>query len=93
MAKQSLHVTVTYPAAGKPFQDKDVSPTETLAWLKARVLEFFRLTEGEEGGNQVLYVLFKGKDRLEDPSVTLQILAGEAGALSLKLSQQIVQGA
>ncbi|SCB55575.1 hypothetical protein GA0061098_104521 [Bradyrhizobium shewense] len=93
MAKQTLNVTVTYPAAGKPFQDKDAVPTETLASLKARVLTKFGLNEGEESGNLITYVLFKGKERLEDLSVTLQILAGDAGALSLKLSQQIVQGA
>lgn len=93
MAKQTLNVTVTYPAAGRPFQDKDAAPTETLGMLRARVLEYFHLKEGEEGGNQVTYILFKGKDRLEDLSVVLQVLAGNAGALSLKLSQQIVQGA
>lgn len=92
MAKQTLNVTVTYPAAGKPFQDKHAVPTETLASLRARVLKYFGLKDGEEGGNQVTYVLFKGKERYEDLSVTLQVLAGEAGALSLKLSQQIVQG-
>lgn len=92
MAKTTLNVTVTYPAAGKPFQDKSAAPTETLGSLKARVLTKFDLKEGEEGGNQVSYVLMLRKDRLEDLSVTIGSLAGEAGALSLKLSQQIIQG-
>lgn len=92
MAKEKINVNVTYPASGKPFQEKDAAPTETLATLKAQVLTYFGLKEGEEGGNQVTYVLFKGKERLEDLSVTLQALAGDAQALSLKLSQQIVQG-
>lgn len=92
MAKTTLNVTVTYPAAGKPFQDKSASPAETVGSLKARVLTKFGLKEGEESGNQVSYVLVRGKERLEDLTVTLAALAGEAGALSLKLSQQIVQG-
>lgn len=92
MVKQTLNVTVTYPAAGKPFHDKDAAPNETLASLKARVLVKFGLKEGEEDGNQVIYVLFKGKERLENLSVTLQVLAGDAHTLALKLSQQIVQG-
>ena len=92
MAGQTLNVTVTYPAAGKPFHDKEAAPTEALASLKARVLVYFGLKEGEEGGNQVTYLFFEGKQRLEDLTVTLQSLAGEAHALSLKLSQQIVQG-
>lgn len=93
MAKQTLNLTVTYPAAGKPFQDKGASRDETLASLKARVLKAFGLIEGEDGGNQVTYVLFKGRERLTDMSVSLGALAGEAKALSLKLVQQIVQGA
>ncbi len=92
MAKTTLNVTVTYPAAGKPFQDKSTSPAETLGSLKVRVLAKFGLKEGEEGGNQVTYVLMQRKDRLEEMSVTLGVLAGDANALSLKLSQQIVQG-
>lgn len=92
MAKQTLNVTVTYPAAGKPFQDKKADPDETLASLKVRVLAKFGLQEGDEGANQITYILFKGKDRLEDLSVTLKHLAGSAAALSLKLGQQIVQG-
>lgn len=92
MAKTSLNVTVTYPAAGKPFQDKAAAASETFGALKARVLTKFGLKEGEEGGNQVTYILMKGRDRLEDLSATLGALAGDANALSLKLSQQIVQG-
>lgn len=92
MAKPTLNVTVTYPAAGKPFQEKSASPAETLGSLKTRVLTKFGLKEGEEAGNQVTYVLMKDKDRLEDLTVTLGAIAGNAAALSLKLSQQIVQG-
>ena len=92
MGKEMLNVTVTYPAAGKPFHG-DADPSETLASLKARVLTAFGLTEGDDSGNQVTYVLYKGKERLDDLSVSLGVLAGNAHALALKLSQQIVQGA
>ncbi|TPN82550.1 hypothetical protein FJ987_15720 [Mesorhizobium sp. CU2] len=92
MAKTTLNVTVVYPAAGRPFHDHDASATETLLSLWNRVLSAFGLKEGEENGNQVTYPLFKGKDRLTDMSVTLGAIAGNAGALSLQLSQQIVQG-
>ncbi|RUX21596.1 hypothetical protein EOA27_05675 [Mesorhizobium sp. M2A.F.Ca.ET.037.01.1.1] len=92
MANHTINVTVTYPASGKPFHDKEAAPTETLASLKARVLTFFGLKEGEDGGNQVTYVFFKNKDRLEDLAVTLQAIAGEAHGLSLKLSQHVEQG-
>lgn len=93
MAKHSLNVKVTYPAAGQPFRDDDAAPSETLASLKARVLTFFHLTEGDEGGNQITYVLFKAKERLTDLSVTLGALVDHGRSLNLKLVQQIEQGA
>lgn len=91
MTTKHINVTVTYPAAGEPFHDHNASPEETLASLKVRVLNYFDLHEGDQGGNQVTYDFFKGKERLTDLSVTLGHLAA-AAALALKLSQQIVQG-
>jgi hypothetical protein len=93
MAHLSLNVTVTYPAAGQPFHEKEGPASETLGSLKARVLDFFGLSEGEEGGQRISYFLFKGKVKLTDLSVTLGSLAGDADALHLKLVQHIEQGA
>jgi len=93
MAHLSLNVTVTYPAAGQPFHEKEGQTSETLGSLKARVLDFFGLSEGEEGGQRISYFLFKGKEKLTDLSVTLGSLEGEARALHLKLVQHIEQGA
>ncbi|WP_162919004.1 hypothetical protein [Taklimakanibacter deserti] len=87
-----LNVTVAYPAAEKPFHDHHASLTETLAALKARVLAFFSIQEGSSDGNQITYRLYKGKDPLNDLTVTLGSIAGHAQALSLKLAQQIEQG-
>jgi hypothetical protein len=93
MVEHSLDFTVTYPAAGKPFHDHHAARNETLGSVKPRVLTFFHLAEGQEGGSQITYVFFKGKERLTDLSITLGALAGHADALALKLVQQIEQGA
>lgn len=92
MAKDVLNVTVTYPAAQTPFHDHEASPSETLGSLKARVLTAFGLKEGSDGDVIVTYVFFLKKEKLLDLDVTLGALAGNAKALSLKLSQQIEQG-
>lgn len=92
LSKHDLKVTVTYPAAGKPFKENNADPTETLAPLKTRVLAYFELVESQQGESSVTYHFFHGKDRLTDLSLTLGSLAGNAGALALKLSQQIEQG-
>ena len=90
----TLNVTVRYAAAPKPFQDHDALGTETLAHLKARVLDAFGLTEGESSpdGNSISYKLYHGKTELTDMSVTLDAVAGNARALELKLSQYVQQG-
>jgi len=93
MGREMLNITVTYPAAKKPFEDHDASPDETLASLKARVLNAFDLEETTApDGTTTTFKFYHGKEALEDLTRTLGSLAGQAHALSLKLSQQITQG-
>lgn len=88
-----LSVKVTYPAARKPYEDDDASQSETLAALKALVLTAFGLTEGTSpDGTITTYVLYHGKEPLEDLARTLGQIAGETHELHLKLAQQITQG-
>jgi hypothetical protein len=92
-AATTIQVIVHYIAAEQPFKE-DAAPGETVGQLKARVLAAFGLSEGQDGGgNTVTYTLFHGKTPLETPSQTLGDIAGPAHALSLKLVQQITQGA
>lgn len=94
-ARDTLRVTVRYAAALKPFSDEDASRGETLAALKVRVLDKFGLVEGAStpDGSTFVYKLYHGKDELTDLSRPLGDVAGNAGALQLKLSQFIQQGA
>ena len=80
MAKH-LDLKVTYPAAGESFHEKDAPSDETLGALKPKVLKFFGLEEGEQGGQQITYVFFKGKDRLNDLSITLGALPAGSSRL------------
>ena len=70
MAKH-LNLKVSYAAAAEPFKDKDVPADETLGAIKPIVLDFFGVKEGQEGGETITYVFFKGKERLTNLSVTL----------------------
>jgi hypothetical protein len=90
---EHLNVTVTYPAAERPYQEHEATPSETLTVLKPKVLAYFHLTEGTGEGGTVTYVFYLGKEKLTDLTVTIGSLAGHASALTLKLSQQIEQGA
>jgi len=89
----TLNVTVTYPAARKPFEEKDAPRSETVGTLKSAVLKAFGLTEGTSpDGTTTTYRLYHGKQPLEDLGKTLGSIAGEANALHLKLAQEITQG-
>lgn len=92
--KDTINVTVRYAAAPKPFHDNDADRTETLSSLRSRVLEMFGLIDGEATpeGNLITYKLYHEKAELTDLSRTLADVAGQAGALPLKLSQFIQQG-
>lgn len=89
---KKLEVTVRYPAAAKPFVDPSADPQETLASLKARVLEAFHLKETQDPNQSILYFLYHDDEKLEDLSQTLGRIAGDKHALKLKLVQQIIQG-
>lgn len=91
--EQTLRVQVHYPAAAEPFRDPAADRNETLGHLKARVLVAFGLTEyTTPDGTAITYVLFHGKQRLDDLSVTLGRVPGNQHELQLKLAQQLTQG-
>jgi hypothetical protein len=90
----TLNVVVHYVAAVKPYTDHDAPEPETVGQLKAKVLDFFHLTEGgSPDGTVTTYTLYVGKEALTDLSRTIGSLAGGKKELQLKLNQQIVQGA
>lgn len=89
---KTLEVNVRYPAAAKPFVDPKANPQETLASLKARVLDAFHLKETQDQNQSILYFLYHEDVKLEDLSQTLGQIAGDKHALKFKLVQQIIQG-
>lgn len=89
----TLKLIVTFPAAPEPFKDDAGSRSESLASLKARVLDAFGLKEGQAAdGSTTTYTLYDQKTPLENLAVTLGELAGDKDHLHLKLAQQITQG-
>jgi hypothetical protein len=81
-----LHVR--YLAAHRPFVDDGASRNETLASLKPRVLDFFKLSE--ESGKTYTFML--GDKALTNLSTTLGELAEGKNELKLDLDEQYEQG-
>lgn len=83
-----LILHVRYLGAHRPFVDDGALPTETLAELKPKVLEFFTLSE--QGGKT--YTFSRDDTPLTNMSETLAQLASGKHELKLKLVEQFEQG-
>jgi len=91
--EKDLHVKVVYASAAQPYNDPHVDPDTTVGTLKAAVLAFFGLTEGNRpDGSVATYTLFAGKTALENLSQMLSSIHPGEKKLDLKLGEQIIQG-
>jgi len=87
----TINVTVRYAAATKPFVDPKALAAESVAHLKARVLEHFKLQDSPPGEGKT-YSLALGEDLLTNPSATLGSLVQHGNHLKLSLVEQFTQG-
>jgi hypothetical protein len=91
--RRDLHVKVTYASAVDPYNDPHVDPSTTVGALKVRVLDFFKLKEGNRpDGSVATYTLFIGKKALEEFNQPLGDIAHGEHKLEMKLGEQITQG-
>jgi hypothetical protein len=92
MTEQKLKVIVHYAAAKKPYEQNDVSRSETVGTLKTDVLNAFGLKEGQGGdGNTYTYTLYYQKTALENLNETLGQVAGDKHTLELKLKYEVMR--
>jgi hypothetical protein len=83
---ETIKVTVTFPLAGKPFQD-DVDPATTVGTVRAAAMAGFGVAE-DPG---LLFYLVHASDRIDDAK-TVGEIAGHGAAVKFTLTRQIVQG-
>jgi len=89
---KTLHLRVRYLGARRPFEEEKAPVGETLAQLKPRVLEFFKLKEGPTDGGTKVYVFSLDGNVLTDLNATLGALAKGHGELKLDLLERFEQG-
>jgi hypothetical protein len=89
---KTVNVRVRYLGARRPFEDPKASATETLAQLKPRVLDFFKLKEGPVDGGTKVYVFATDGVVLIDVDATLGALAKGHHDLKLDLLERFEQG-
>jgi hypothetical protein len=82
----TIKVTVTFPLAGKPYDD-EVEPSTTVGAVRAAAMSGFGVVE-DPG---LLFYLVHASDRVDD-ATTVGEVAGHAAAVKFTLTRQIVQG-
>jgi len=90
--QNTFEVRVRYLGARRPFEDPKAPAGETLAELKPRVLDFFKLKEGPMDGGTKVYVFAMDGVVLTDLSTTLGALAAGHHELKLDLLERFEQG-
>jgi hypothetical protein len=91
-AHKTIDLRVRYLGARHPYEDPKASATETLAELKPRVLEFFKLKEGPVDGGTKVYEFAMHGVVLANLNETLGALAKGEHELKLDLLERFEQG-
>ena len=87
-----LVVQVRYLAAAKPFVEPKVDGSQLVSTLKAMVLEFFGLAEGDVEGGRKEYAFSLDGVQLTNLQVSLESLAAGKHRIEFKLLEQFIQG-
>ncbi|HYT81131.1 MAG TPA: hypothetical protein VEQ37_18125 [Actinomycetota bacterium] len=92
VATEEVEVGVTYAGAEGPFKRAYAAEVQ-VQQVKADVLEAFGLAETiDEAGNQTLYFLYRGGDKITDLSQTVGDLADHRKHLQLRLVREVIAG-
>lgn len=89
---ETVSVRVRYLGARRPFEEPKEPVNETLAELKPRVLDFFKLKEGPANGGTKFYVFTLDDVVLTDLNARLGTLAKGHHELKLDLLERFEQG-
>lgn len=87
-----IEVKVVYPSAHGPAV-KEFPPTATLREVKAFALAEFGLREETVNGNQIVFFLFHGNDKLENLDQPLSSFVKPTDRkLNLRLAKETIAG-
>ena len=90
---KTIDVKVTYPSAHNPAEGKFSSET-TVGQIKAFALTEFNLKEETVDGNQIVFLLFHGKEKLENMNEEIGTLLKNPHQddLEFRLAKEVIAG-
>jgi hypothetical protein len=90
--QKMIDVRVVYPSAHHP-AEKNFPPETTIGLIKQFALEFFGLKEEPIEGNQVVFFLFHGRNKIENLEQPLSsFVEGNSHHSEFRLAKEIVAG-
>jgi hypothetical protein len=85
-------VVVSFAGGRKgPFQH-DYAGSTTVNVVRADAMQHFGVADSSDGSGQVVYRLYRGGEKVEDLSVTVDGLRAGEGALALRLVREVTAG-
>lgn len=85
-------VVVSYAGGREGPWTHEYDPTTKLSVVRADAMSHFGLADTAEGGNQVVFRVYHGGDRLEDLDRSIAETATGQGALALRLIREVIAG-
>ncbi len=92
MHTETREVVVSF-AGGRLGPWKNVYPeTTTLSVVRSDAMTHFGVADSADGGNQVVFRLYHGGDRLDDLNQIVGQIGHGEGALAMRLVREVIAG-
>lgn len=90
---RTIEVKITYPSAHHPAEGR-FSPETTVGQIKKFALDEFHLKEETVDGNQIVFFLFHGKEKLENMNEEISTLLKNPHQddLEFRLAKEVIAG-
>jgi hypothetical protein len=92
MQTETRKVVVTFAGGRRGPWQNEYQPTSPLSAVRSDAMAHFAVADSAEGGNQVIFRLFHGGERLDDLDQTVGAIGEGHGALALRLVREVIAG-
>lgn len=85
-------VVVTYAGGRRGPWKHDYAGSTPLSTVRTDAMGHFGIADSAEGGNQVIFRLYHGGDRIENLSQSVDEVGAGRGAVALRLVREVIAG-
>lgn len=85
-------VVVSYAGGRQGLWKKEYADTTPMAMVRSDAMDHFGVADSADGGNQVVFRLYHGGDRIDDLNLTVSQVGHGQGALAFRLVREVIAG-